>query len=229
MPGSIAEGVTGLDADTIHLHWLDWHHGVRREPLRRILAPYLGIRPHSVRIVQDDASSKPRLADEQAELCFNWSHSGTWALAAVARHVPLGVDLECRQRKVNALPLAQRFFADSEFRYLQGLPSEIRAAAFLRLWTGKEAVLKALGRGISSGLDKVVLSVSPEQELCIASLALSAIPDKALQLQSLPVPRQNAFAALAWLGGPCRIVHFRHGAPLAESAFEAPQTQDLPS
>ena len=145
-------------------------------------------------------------------------------------HVPLGVDLECRQRKVNALPLAQRFFADSEFRYLQGLPSEIRAAAFLRLWTGKEAVLKALGRGISSGLDKVVLSVSPEQELCIASLALSAIPDKALlQLQSLPVPRQNAFAALAWLGGPCRIVHFRHGAPLAESAFEAPQTQDLPS
>ncbi|MGA7295926.1 MAG: 4'-phosphopantetheinyl transferase superfamily protein [Rhodanobacteraceae bacterium] len=226
MRGSIADG-TGLDADTIHLHWLDWHLGVQREPLRRILAPYLGTRPQSVGFIQDDASSKPRLAGESAGLCFNWSHSGEWALAAVARDVELGVDLECRQRKVNALGLAERFFSAGEFRYLQDLPPQSRASAFMRLWTGKEAVLKTLGLGISGGLDRVVLSLSPRQDLRIDQLALSNLHEQDLRLQSLPVPRQNAFAALAWVGGPRRIVHFRNGELLAESALTAPEAQEL--
>ncbi|MGB8634776.1 MAG: 4'-phosphopantetheinyl transferase superfamily protein [Rhodanobacteraceae bacterium] len=226
MRGSIADG-TGLDADTIHLHWLDWHLGVQREPLRRILAPYLGTRPQSVGFIQDDASSKPRLAGDCGGLCFNWSHSGEWALAAVARDVELGVDLECRQRKVNALELAERFFSASESRYLKDLPAGSRAAAFMRLWTGKEAVLKALGWGLSGGLDRVVLSLSGGQGLRIDQLALTELPEQQLRLRSLPVPRQNAFAALAWLGGPCHIVHFRNGEVLAKSALTSPEAQEL--
>jgi len=68
---------------------------------------------------------------------------------------PLGVDIELGKRRHHPLPLARRFYAQSEYEWLCALPAQEQEGAFYRLWSRKEAVLKAHGGGIAAGLEKV--------------------------------------------------------------------------
>ena len=86
---------------------------------------------------------------------FSISHSGDWLAIALCAAGPLGVDIEMGQRRRQILPLACRFYAQSEYEWLLALPEAEQEPAFYRLWSRKEAVLKAYGAGIAAGLDKV--------------------------------------------------------------------------
>lgn len=217
-----------LVADEIHLHWLTRQVKSGRQPLKAVLGLYLGLPMGEVAIVQTSASSKPVLADRSSGLQFNWSHSGDRAVVAVAQGVELGVDLEARERAVRTLALAERFFSAQEYRFLLRLPESRRSKAFLRLWTGKEAVLKALGRGIADGLDRVVLAVSESDELRIEQLDLPDLPSATIQLQAVAVPYDSAYAALAWHGPPRSIRHFRAGQALPDSVLSSPTASMRP-
>ncbi|MDQ1883023.1 4'-phosphopantetheinyl transferase superfamily protein [Aeromonas salmonicida] len=96
---------------------------------------------------------KPTLSDPRWQ--FNQSHSGDWLVIALCATGPLGVDIEMGRRRRQTLPLARRFYATSEYEWLAALPAEEQDGAFYRLWSRKEAVLKAHGGGIAAGLDKV--------------------------------------------------------------------------
>ncbi|XP_010913670.1 uncharacterized protein [Elaeis guineensis] len=64
----------------------------------------------------------------------------------------IGIDIEEKQRKTsnNILSLAHRYFSPVEVAYLKTLADpECRQSEFIRLWTLKEAYVKALGRGFS--------------------------------------------------------------------------------
>lgn len=213
-----------LAADEIHLHWLKRQANSGRHPLQVVLGLYLGKPADEVVIEQTGASSKPVLANRPGDLQFNWSHSGDSAVVAVALGVELGVDLEARDRTVNALALADRFFSAREYQFLRRLPDSQRSTAFLRLWTGKEAVLKALGRGISDGLDRVVLAVSESGELRIEQLGLGDLPTTPIQLQALAVPYSSSCAALAWCGAPRSIRQFRDGQALPDTVLSSATT-----
>jgi hypothetical protein len=62
------------------------------------------------------------------------------------------VDLEIAPAPPEMLTLARDFFMPAEAEWLVGLDAAVRQEGFLRLWTAKEAVLKADGRGIGGGL-----------------------------------------------------------------------------
>lgn len=65
----------------------------------------------------------------------------------------VGIDAESLDRRLSPLPLAQRFFAPAEAAALAALSDvEERRRAFLRLWTLKEAFVKATGTGIADSL-----------------------------------------------------------------------------
>jgi 4'-phosphopantetheinyl transferase len=84
-------------------------------------------------------------------LRFNVSHSGDYALYALSPDLEVGVDVELpRSRRTDAL--ARRFFAPGEQERLFALDEPARAQAFFRLWTCKEAFLKATGEGLSRSL-----------------------------------------------------------------------------
>jgi 4'-phosphopantetheinyl transferase len=76
-------------------------------------------------------------------------------VVALTRDVDLGVDIEQTREGVHALELAQRFFAPAEAKVLAACGEAERNRLFLRLWCAKEAVLKALGRGLAFGLERV--------------------------------------------------------------------------
>lgn len=113
--------------------------------LRWILAQRLGCPPDRLRF-EREISGKPRLAGHGLQ--FNLSHSGTLGLLGMHPALALGVDIEA-ERPRDFLGLAQRFFAPPEQAWLAAQPESGRAHAFARLWTCKEAWMKADGRGLA--------------------------------------------------------------------------------
>jgi 4'-phosphopantetheinyl transferase len=77
----------------------------------------------------------------------------------------VGLDLESIEPGKDSLPLAERFFTESETALLRRCDDFLRAATFSRLWTVKEAVLKARGLGVGSGLGTVEVSLDENGHL----------------------------------------------------------------
>ena len=80
-----------------------------------------------------------RWTSELADISL--SHGG--ALAVAVSGAPIGVDIESLSGDSDATRLAERFFSDAERAEYYAAPEEERRAAFLRVWTAKEAVFKS--------------------------------------------------------------------------------------
>lgn len=123
-----------------------------RAALRDVLGAALGVAPRDIAIVVD-ASGRPSLDPaHRASLDFNVSHAGDHALIAWAGAGRVGVDIESCNRTTDWRVLTAEVCAATEAAYLDGLPPAARAGAFMRVWSAKEALLKALGTGIVGGL-----------------------------------------------------------------------------
>lgn len=118
-----------------------------RGSLRVLLSRYLRCEPIEVPIILADGG-KPFIPPEH-RLHFNLSHTHGLALFAIAGK-PIGVDVEQNRVVPDAMGLVQRFFSPREHEQFCQLDAAEIPAAFLRAWTRKEAVLKALGRGVQS-------------------------------------------------------------------------------
>lgn len=93
-------------------------------------------------------------ASTQAGFAFNYAHSGDWLLLAWSRTAAaLGADLEVLTREQAWAALARRYFHANEQAAWQAQPASDQAASWLRLWTRKEAVVKAHGLGLRLRLD----------------------------------------------------------------------------
>lgn len=115
--------------------------------LRHLLGGRLGRASASLEFVLG-AHGKPRLAGPTSTH-FNLSHCAHSVLLGVSEVSELGVDLE-RWRQVPDLPeLAARVLTTAERRELGREASEDSATRFLRVWTRKEACVKAIGAGLS--------------------------------------------------------------------------------
>ncbi|WP_114968055.1 4'-phosphopantetheinyl transferase family protein [Rhodoferax ferrireducens] len=124
--------------------------------LRRMLAERLRIPLDEIKL-DIDSFGKPRLANRDA-LFFNLSHSGNFALIALSAHQPVGVDIEAATTALDFNSL-HASLTPAERRYCDESADE---KAFFRVWSGKEAVLKAWGVGIADHLQSVsVVPVAP--------------------------------------------------------------------
>lgn len=142
-------------------------------------------------------------------LDFNLSHARNHVLLAFARNQPLGVDLERLDREHAVEELARRFFAPAEADALKRLPSSRQLPAFLRLWTCKEAVLKAIGAGLSFGLSRVAFELSDDGiPTGLGQLAPAAGTPRDWCVTLLE-PTPGFAGALAWKGPPRKVRAFR--------------------
>lgn len=128
--------------------------------LRRLLGDYAGV--PGVQLEFDTGEfGKPALRGPFA-LEFNLAHSGDIALVAISRGRALGVDVERWQADIEHMTVAEHFFSAAERRALQTLAESGECAAgFFAAWSRKEAYLKAMGRGITRGLDHFDVSLVP--------------------------------------------------------------------
>jgi 4'-phosphopantetheinyl transferase len=135
-----------------------------RAQVRQLLAGYLNERPEKIDF-RHGPQGKPALGALWVDsgIDFNVSNSHDMALCAVAWHCELGVDIEHLREGRDHEGLAARFFAPQEVAALNAIPADRRIEAFLRCWTRKEAVLKAVGIGLSFPLDRLVVTLAPSE------------------------------------------------------------------
>lgn len=99
--------------------------------------------------VNTGENGKPYL--KNADVFFNLSHAGQFALCAVGPE-ELGCDIE-RIRPARE-GIAQRFFHPEELAFLEAAPDAAeKERRFFRLWTLKESFIKATGKGLSQPLN----------------------------------------------------------------------------
>ena len=168
--------------------------------LRRLLGRYLGLVPSEVRIVQS-STGKPALAGDPA-LSFNMSHTKTFALFGFSRLGPIGVDVEHVRSSVDVLSLAQRFFTTAESDLIANSGAEDQLRYFFTAWVRKEAVVKAVGRGLAIPLSAV--DVSPGDPAPHRTARLEEDPPSDWQVIDLPAPHEH-LAALATDVRPSRV------------------------
>jgi 4'-phosphopantetheinyl transferase len=124
-----------------------------RGTLRLVLGSLLEIPPARVSF-RSGPGGKPELApdgDPEAgpRLRFNVTHSDDLALIAVCIGRELGVDLERIRAISEADRIVESYFTPAELAQFRDIPGPEKAAAFLRGWTRKEAILKAKGVGLA--------------------------------------------------------------------------------
>ncbi|MEE3329945.1 MAG: 4'-phosphopantetheinyl transferase superfamily protein [Myxococcota bacterium] len=121
--------------------------GASRAALREILAGYLGSTATDL-VISVAGHGRPKLeVVDGPELDFNISHTGRHALVAVCTAARVGVDIETLDRSRDVEAVAARFFTQAEQHRV--LSAEDVAHTFYRMWTCKEAYLKAVGTGLS--------------------------------------------------------------------------------
>lgn len=129
-----------------------------RTALRHILSGYCGMAAQTLEFSYG-ANGKPTL-QRQPQLGFNLTRAGGRALVAVAAgadvgiHVDVGIDMEGTPGMSNPLDDAACFLTPSELGSLEDLRPSARPAAFARMWTQKEAIVKAAGASLDS-LDRL--------------------------------------------------------------------------
>ncbi|XP_021307016.1 uncharacterized protein LOC8059506 isoform X2 [Sorghum bicolor] len=128
-----------------------------RALVRTTLSRYCKVDPRSFEF-KKNKFGKPEILwqsdDSRMEwpLHFNISHTSSLIACGITMDAPIGIDVEDKKRKTakNILSLARRYFTPSEIDYLAKIPDpDGQQKEFIKLWTLKEAYVKALGRGFS--------------------------------------------------------------------------------
>jgi 4'-phosphopantetheinyl transferase len=92
-------------------------------------------------------------ADEPGHrLSFNIAHTHGFVACVVTVDAPVGIDVERTDRLTDFDALAARFFSAPEVDAMKGRDDQARRVRFFELWTLKEAILKATGKGLSEPL-----------------------------------------------------------------------------
>lgn len=149
-----------------HLHWLSDYErrtackfsGPREREylssrwlIRQAIGKSAGVSPRHCWPV----AGRPNASGSPEGWRLSLSHSHSLSACATRAGSPIGLDLEPCQRHPQWQKVVKRWFSPAEQAWLF---QEDDAATFLKVWTLKEAWLKATGRGIAGNLQTLEVS-----------------------------------------------------------------------
>ncbi|MFF8974145.1 4'-phosphopantetheinyl transferase family protein [Streptomyces sp. NPDC014995] len=154
---------------------------------------------------------------EYADLDFSVTHSGGVVGVAVCRGAAVGLDAEEYAAGLDVGTAAPIALSDTELAALHALrPAAGRQAAFLRTWTRKEAVLKALGVGLGVSPRALVVS-APDAPPAVLTWPERLGPRPDLALADMTV--DGAHPASVALVGACGVRLDQRDASAAVAAY----------
>ncbi len=139
-----------------------------------------------------NAYGKP-ISSNDPNFSFNHSHSKqNYALALSKDVIDIGVDIEDFSRKADIGALAQRYFHPDELLswYRQGST----VSYWLKIWTIKEAILKAHGLGIRLALNSLNTQAHPTWDFGVVEHPLLG----QFAYQCLEMPESMLTVAYRW-------------------------------
>ena len=124
-----------------------------RSLIRHSLSHYLEISPKNIRI-DTSAYGKP-YQDHEQQLFFNLSHTGNQFALAISRIGNVGIDIEWHKPRKQLFSIAKSILTETEQCWFNQLAPTEQTAAFYRLWSLKEAILKADGVGLNLSMNTI--------------------------------------------------------------------------
>lgn len=188
---------------------------VGRSRLREILSSVSGI-PAADLQFEYGAHGKPALSHRTGgdRLKFNMSHSEDLAALAISDGPEIGIDIEWARPVED--DVAKANFSAAEYSELSRLQGDDWLDAFYRCWTRKEAIVKALGDGLTLPLDAFDVTIGAHQDARVLQCTLQAIPASCWGLWHFqPDARCMGAIAARTDGAPVRV---RHMTPLGDIA-----------
>ncbi|BDQ02806.1 MAG: hypothetical protein KatS3mg037_1381 [Ignavibacterium sp.] len=125
---------------------------------RKILSEYTGLSPENLSF-KIGKSGKPYIDNQGLTyLKFNYSHSGDLIVYALNRDAEIGVDIELVEEFPDLNSLVKNYFSHNEQKAFLSLTTlKDKLNFFYKIWTRKEAFVKALGTGLNDDLGKINL------------------------------------------------------------------------
>jgi 4'-phosphopantetheinyl transferase len=184
-----------------HASYIVAHAGVRM-----ILSQHYDIDLASMSF-RRSPTGKPLLVHAQGAppVHFNLSHSGALVVIAVSRDAEVGIDVEAIDPTLN-LDEAGGFCSSVELAWLATLPDDQCLRALYRIWTIKEAMMKAEGSGLRSSLTDFSVDLTSS---AYTEIHCSSPPSQPWFIQELEVPLGYT-SALACRHSPMIIRQFAH-------------------
>jgi len=142
-----------------------------RTILRQLLGAYTRSSAKDLEIRFNNLG-KPFLknTDTRTALYFNITHARGLALLAFCHSAEVGIDIEYTERSANFQKLAQRFFSPQENIELATINNDQYPIHFFRLWTRKEAFVKAVGTGLGFPLSAFTINTDPASSPTITNI-----------------------------------------------------------
>ncbi|HYN92582.1 MAG TPA: 4'-phosphopantetheinyl transferase superfamily protein [Pilimelia sp.] len=173
-----------------------------RTTLLAVAARVAGGARGSLRL-EHEGTGRPVVRGAGPDLRASLSHGRAVVAVALSGAGDVGVDVE-RVRSLPAVRLARRWLSPAAADWVAARAPAQRDAAFLWLWTQKEAVGKARGTGLTAGLLRAPVTLPDRWPVGPGGLT------------PRPVPGDPAIAVAAGPAGPGVLVALAHvGPPVA--------------
>ncbi len=154
--------------------------------LRGVTACWQGISTQEVAF-RHGKNGKPFLV-QSLGIQFNISHTRGCAVLALCHDHEIGIDIEDTGRRTDIDGVAGKVFTRREREMLMQLHKNEKRRHFFRLWTAKESLMKATGRGFSLNPSSIEAFL-PEKPHIPGSFTCQNLPSaNALQAREIPVP-----------------------------------------
>ena len=167
-----------------------------RAALRAILCSRLGCENGQLDFETDEHGKPAALVDGlPATISFNVSHSGEHGLIALASRGRLGIDVEERVPHRNMDLLIDGVFGQTEQAALASARGYGKLHLFFRLWTVKEALIKAHGMGFGLDVSKFEVPSDMLSGKTWTVIRLPQLPEVTWKLEDLGEERFAAAIA----------------------------------
>lgn len=142
-----------------------------RGMLRALLGNYLGIKPDQIEFSYG-AYGKPALGTtfHGKNLQFNLSHSNDKVIYIFNWDQPIGIDIEHARPMKDMDDFALQCFTPNECNFIHALSKDKKQESFFKLWTCKEAFLKANGSGLTVPINQVEVSLATDGSASVTSI-----------------------------------------------------------
>lgn len=157
-----------------------------RAALRANLCSLYDLKNSDLRIFAE-RNEKPRatVRDKPVSIQFNVSHSFDHGLLAFARSGRIGVDIEDRHHRPHIDEILYLVFSSKEQHLLRHSSGTKRRQVFFRLWTFKEALIKATGEGFRRDTSAFSIPEPLLSQTHTANMSLSDMPDVVWKIVNL--------------------------------------------
>jgi 4'-phosphopantetheinyl transferase len=186
------------------------YFSVGRGLLRILIGHYLKIVPSQIDFFYEDYGKpalKSVLQDKTFE--FNLSHSQGLALYVFSWNRKVGIDVEHIHPMPDMDDFAERFFSPRESALINSLSGQQKEIVFFKLWTCKEAFLKANGNGLTLPINQVEISLEAEGSVRLETISegKEQTADWRLELFN-PIPGYQAALAVEGKSATITTINF---------------------